>query len=111
MCAMPLIFNTMEPAWEAFATEDDEGPCKLLYVVNLCHISPWGATEGLFAAADKILSSNGHLCIYGVLNFPARQGPHSPWLRGGFAHLLCCSSSRRTVQVERRVHVGWKPRL
>ncbi|KAJ1470416.1 hypothetical protein T484DRAFT_1641386 [Baffinella frigidus] len=36
-----------------------------MYVVNLCHISPWAATTGLFAAAARLLESGGHLCIYG----------------------------------------------
>ena len=37
-----------------------------MYVVNLCHISPWGATTGLFAAAARLLQSGGHLCVYGA---------------------------------------------
>lgn len=33
--------------------------------VNMVHISPWAATEGLFAGAARLLSSRNPLAIYG----------------------------------------------
>lgn len=38
--------------------------------INMVHISPWSATEGLFAGARRILSPGGLLALYG----PYRQG-------------------------------------
>ena len=33
--------------------------------MNMVHISPWRATEGLFAGASRILTGNAPLILYG----------------------------------------------
>ena len=40
--------------------------------INMVHISPWEATEGLFAQAGRLLAPGAPLYLYG------------PWLRDGF---------------------------
>jgi cyclopropane fatty-acyl-phospholipid synthase-like methyltransferase len=55
--------------------------------INMIHISPWAATEGLFAGASAILSAGAPLCLYGPYR---RDGRHTApsnetfdaWLRG-----------------------------
>jgi SAM-dependent methyltransferase len=42
--------------------------------VNLLHIAPWGATQGLFAGAARILPADGPLIIYGPFK---RGGVHT----------------------------------
>jgi len=34
-------------------------------VANMCHISPWMVTEGLFTGAARVLADGGRLCVYG----------------------------------------------
>jgi len=36
-----------------------------LVCINLVHISPWAATEGLLAGAGRLLRPGGKLCLYG----------------------------------------------
>mmetsp|Transcript_25362 Transcript_25362/g.30058 ORF Transcript_25362/g.30058 Transcript_25362/m.30058 type:complete len:209 (+) Transcript_25362:111-737(+) len=38
---------------------------QTVYAANLCHISPYSATVGLFGGASKVLTQTGHLLIYG----------------------------------------------
>lgn len=55
--------------------------------INMIHISPWAATEGLFAGASAILPAGAPLCLYGPYK---RNGRHTApsnetfdgWLRG-----------------------------
>lgn len=42
--------------------------------VNMAHISPWAATEGLFAGARTILTPGAPLCLYGPFK---RDGAHA----------------------------------
>ena len=43
------------------------GQAALIYAINLCHIAPWEATEGLLRAATLLLRRrpDGRLVIYG----------------------------------------------
>jgi hypothetical protein len=53
--------DALPPALAAHA-----GSAAMVYVVNLCHISPWEATEGLLRAAATLLRRpDGRLVIYG----------------------------------------------
>ena len=42
--------------------------------INVVHISPWAATEGLFAGAGRVLEPDGLLYLYGPYS---RGGVHT----------------------------------
>jgi len=41
------------------------GPFDAVVCINMVHISPWAATEGLMAGAGRVLTSGGRLFFYG----------------------------------------------
>ncbi len=41
------------------------GHADAIVCINMVHISPWGATVGLFKGASELLSSHGPLILYG----------------------------------------------
>lgn len=41
------------------------GDYSVVVVANMCHISPWSCTLGLFAGSAKALHAGGHLLVYG----------------------------------------------
>lgn len=58
--AAPLLLDAAAPASWPIAAAD------AIVCINMVHISPWEATLGLFAGADKILASTGApLILYG----------------------------------------------
>jgi SAM-dependent methyltransferase len=42
-----------------------EGPFDVVVNINMIHISPWTATEGLFRGAGRVLAPGGTLFLYG----------------------------------------------
>lgn len=55
----PLALDALDPAtWP-------EGPFGALVCINMLHISPWAATEGLMALAGSRLATGGLLVLYG----------------------------------------------
>jgi cyclopropane fatty-acyl-phospholipid synthase-like methyltransferase len=55
----PLALDAADPAsWPV-------GPVDAVVCINMIHISPWAATEGLIAGAAERLSSGGRLFCYG----------------------------------------------
>ena len=42
--------------------------------INMVHIAPWAATEGLIAGAGRVLSADGLLFLYGPFS---RSGVHT----------------------------------
>ncbi len=40
-------------------------PADAIVCVNMVHISPWSATEGLMAGAERLLAPDGRLFLYG----------------------------------------------
>jgi SAM-dependent methyltransferase len=40
-------------------------PVEAIVCINMVHISPWAATEGLMAGAGRLLTSGGKLFLYG----------------------------------------------
>jgi cyclopropane fatty-acyl-phospholipid synthase-like methyltransferase len=41
------------------------GPFEAVVCINMVHISPWAATEGLMAGAGRVLTPGGRLFLYG----------------------------------------------
>lgn len=60
--ALPL--DAASPHWPVIAAD-------AVLSVNMIHIAPWPATEGLLAGAARILPPTGRLLLYG----PFREGP------------------------------------
>ncbi len=55
----PLALDVLDPAtWP-------EGPVQAVVCINMIHISPWAATEGLMALAGSRLATGGLLVLYG----------------------------------------------
>jgi SAM-dependent methyltransferase len=55
----PLALDAADPAsWPA-------GPVDAVICINMIHISPWAATEGLMAGAARVLRPGGQLVVYG----------------------------------------------
>jgi SAM-dependent methyltransferase len=57
--AAPLRLDAADPAtWPA-------GPFEAVVCINMIHISPWAASEGLLAGAGRVLAAGGRLFLYG----------------------------------------------
>ncbi len=55
----PLALDVLDPAtWP-------EEPLQAVVCINMIHISPWAATEGLMALAGSRLATGGLLVLYG----------------------------------------------
>ena len=55
----PLALDVLDPAtWP-------EGPAQAVVCINMIHISPWAATEGLMTLAGRVLAPGGLLALYG----------------------------------------------
>jgi hypothetical protein len=68
--APPLAIDTTVPGWEAgVAPRPDAILC-----INMIHIAPWAACEGLLRGAGSLLAANGVLYLYGPYK---RDGRHT----------------------------------
>jgi SAM-dependent methyltransferase len=57
--AAPLRLDAAQPAsWPP-------GPYEAVVCINMVHISPWAATEGLMAGAGRVLTPGGRFFLYG----------------------------------------------
>jgi hypothetical protein len=70
--APPLDLDVSEPTWPTHAgvAAGYDG----LVAVNLLHVAPWAATEGLMAGAARLLAPDGFLFVYGPF---MRDGQHN----------------------------------
>jgi SAM-dependent methyltransferase len=59
----PLDLDAASPTWPADAAD-------AILCINMLHIAPWAATEGLMAGASRLLPAGGPLVLYG----PYREG-------------------------------------
>jgi len=57
----PLDLNVTAPDWWTLL----DTPVAALIAINLIHISPWAATEGLFAGAGRLIAEGGLAYLYG----------------------------------------------
>ncbi len=64
-----LALDTTDPAWPATARAMEQ-PIRLIVCINMIHIAPWEAAEGLFAGAATLLAPGRPIALYG----PYRQG-------------------------------------
>jgi len=51
---------------DAAASDWPIGQADAIVAINMVHISPWRATQGLIAGADRVLSPGGVLYLYGA---------------------------------------------
>ena len=60
----PLVLNAADPgSWPT-------GPMDAVVCLNMIHIAPWSAAEGLMAGSGRLLEAGGVLFLYG----PFREG-------------------------------------
>ncbi|MDO9473242.1 MAG: DUF938 domain-containing protein [Caulobacter sp.] len=57
--APPLLLDAASP--DSWPLERADA----IVCINMVHISPWAATQGLMAGAARILPAGGPLCLYG----------------------------------------------
>lgn len=69
----PLALDASRSDWGA---AENEGPYDLILAINLAHIAPFAATQGLFAGAARLLAPAGRLALYGP--FLAGDGTDAP---------------------------------
>jgi hypothetical protein len=67
--ARPHAIDAAAEGWEA-----DVGVVDAIVCINMIHIAPFAAAEGLFAGAGRLLPRGGRLFLYGPFS---RQGRHS----------------------------------
>lgn len=60
-------------------------PVVAMVNINMIHISPWAACEGLMSAASRLLPSGAHLFMYGPY---AKNGKHSAPTNAAFDESL-----------------------
>lgn len=76
----PLDLDVGKAGWEqlVIAWQRDRAatvpPIHAIVNINMIHISPWSACEGLFAGAETLLSSGHVLYLYGPFK---RDGQHT----------------------------------
>ncbi|MDB5684689.1 MAG: hypothetical protein JWM75_2387 [Sphingomonas bacterium] len=69
------VANVRPPiAIDAAAADWPIAAADAMLCINMVHISPWSATEGLVAGASRLLSAGGLLYLYGPFS---REGRHS----------------------------------
>ena len=61
----PLQLDAMSGDWPVKRAD-------LIVCINMIHISPWAATEGLFRGAARILQPDGYLLTYGPYRFSGK---------------------------------------
>lgn len=69
--APPLRLDVTASGWHE---RPDHPPYDAILAINLIHISPWEATEGLMRGASALLAPGGILYLYGAYK---RDGAHT----------------------------------
>jgi len=76
----PLSLDVMAEEWPVARSDG-------LVCINMIHITPWAASEGLLAGAERVLQAGGILYLYGPYRIEGRHTAPSnlefdAWLRG-----------------------------
>lgn len=87
----PTDIDVTEPEWHAALRQTFD----LIACINLLHIAPWSACEGLMAGAAKLLKPGGHLFVYGCFR---RHGRHTAESNARFDRLLAWQDPRWGVR-------------
>jgi len=66
----PVALDVTAPAWPVVRAD-------ALLCINMIHISPWRATEGLMAGAGRVLGNGGVLYLYGPYRIDGRHTAES----------------------------------
>lgn len=66
----PLQIDATDPAWPA--TLPPGPPPAAILCINMIHIAPWAATEGLFSGAGTLLPTGAQMILYGPFRRPGR---------------------------------------
>ena len=82
--APPCAIDVTESLWSVEETPP-EMAITAMVAINLIHISPWKACEGLLAGANRILPSGGVLYLYGPYR---QQGVETAPCNEAFDHSL-----------------------
>ncbi|HSP24748.1 MAG TPA: DUF938 domain-containing protein, partial [Saliniramus sp.] len=61
----PLRIDSRDPPWPVDKVD-------AVLSVNMIHIAPWNACEGLFLGASQVLRAKGKLILYGPFNIGGR---------------------------------------
>ena len=69
--------------------------CDAMLAVNLLHIAPWVATQGLFGGGGRLLPENGPLVIYGPFK---RGGVHTATSNAQFDAMLKSQDDNRAIR-------------
>lgn len=72
----PLTIDVSKPLNE-WTGDLQHGSFDLMVNINMVHISPWCCTEGLFAAAGKLLKTGGIMVTYGPYSVNGQITPES----------------------------------
>lgn len=75
--APPIALDAASSVWRVEA----EAPFDAVVAINMIHIAPWAACQGLIAGAARILGPNGVLVLYGPFK---RGGLHTAPSNAGF---------------------------
>jgi SAM-dependent methyltransferase len=62
----PIRIDAMADGWPVDRAD-------AILCINMVHIAPWAAAEGLFRAAGRILRADGPLYLYGPFRRPGRE--------------------------------------
>ncbi|MGH7001709.1 MAG: DUF938 domain-containing protein, partial [Stellaceae bacterium] len=62
----PLDLDAAVPVWPVSRVD-------AIVAINMIHISPWAATEGLLAGAARLLPAGGALYLYGAYKIGGRH--------------------------------------
>jgi SAM-dependent methyltransferase len=68
------LTNVLPPVWlDASATSWPVEQADAVVAINMVHIAPWSATDGLMAGVARLLPADGLLYLYGPFNEGGRH--------------------------------------